>query len=60
MDQNRMPGKTCSVCNQRFNTDRELQEHQKTAHSQEKNRQPASNREFDNPDQGDQKHQRIA
>ena len=58
MDQNRMNEKSCSVCNQRFKTDRELQEHQRTAHSQEKNR-PGSER-VNQPGQGDEKKERAA
>lgn len=36
MTQNRMDQRTCEVCNQSFNSDRELQEHQKNSHSQDK------------------------
>lgn len=59
MDHNRTNEKSCSVCNQRFNSDRELQEHQRTAHSQDKNR-PASDRMGDRPSQGEEKRERIA
>ena len=59
MDQKLMNEKSCSVCNQRFNSDRELQEHQKVAHSQDQNR-PTSDRMNDGPSQGEQKRERIA
>lgn len=59
MDQKLMNEKSCSVCNQRFNSDRELQEHQKVAHSQDKNR-PTSDRMNDRPSQGEEKRERIA
>jgi len=59
MDQKLMNEKSCSVCNQRFNSDRELQEHQKVAHPQDKNR-PTSDRMSDRPSQGEEKRERIA
>jgi hypothetical protein len=53
--------KSCSVCNQRFKTDRELQEHQRTAHSQEQEKsRPGSERNVNQPSQGDQKKERVA
>jgi hypothetical protein len=33
MTENRMEQRTCEVCKQSFNSDRELQEHQKDSHS---------------------------
>jgi hypothetical protein len=36
MTPNRTDQVTCDVCNQPFNSERELQEHNRTAHSQEK------------------------
>jgi len=33
MTENRMEERTCEVCKQSFNSDRELQEHQKDSHS---------------------------
>jgi hypothetical protein len=36
--------KSCSICNQRFKTDTELQEHQRTAHAQQKGNQPGPER----------------
>jgi hypothetical protein len=35
MTQNRMDQRTCEKCNQSFNSDRELQEHQQNSHSQD-------------------------
>jgi hypothetical protein len=58
MDQNRGNEKSCSVCNRRFDSDRELQEHQRTAHSQDKNR-PSSEQVGDRQGQG-KKRERIA
>ena len=55
MDQKVMNEKSCSVCNQRFNSERELQEHQKTAHAQEKTRSTS-----ERPGQGEEKRERIA
>ncbi len=45
---------SCPICQQRFNSDPELQEHRKLAHSQQQGEKPS------NPDQGDQKRERIA
>jgi hypothetical protein len=59
MDQEHSANKSCSICNQTFKSDGELQEHKRTAHSQDANKQEAT-REIDQPDQGDQKRQRIA
>jgi hypothetical protein len=36
MDQTHMNEKSCSICNQRFKTDRELQEHQKSMHEHDR------------------------
>jgi len=60
MDQNRTSEseKSCSICNLRFQTDGELQEHQRNAHGQDKNRQAGSER-IDQPGQGD-KWERVA
>jgi len=41
-----MDRKNCSVCNQSFNSDRELQEHQKSAHSTDSEKQPTSDRNY--------------
>jgi hypothetical protein len=54
---------TCEVCHQSFNSDRELQEHQKNAHSQRKQSesQPGSERNSKNPGQeypGQDQHKR--
>lgn len=49
---------SCSVCNQRFSSDRELQDHQQTAHAERGKQQPGSTR-IDQPDQGD-KQERVA
>jgi hypothetical protein len=51
--QNRMDQRTCEVCNQSFNSDRELQEHQQNSHSQTK--QSGSGR-----DQHQQRREKIA
>jgi hypothetical protein len=59
---------TCDVCHQSFNSERELQEHQKNAHSQRKQNesQPGSERSpVDNPaedysGQGEPKRDKIA
>ncbi len=58
MTQSQNDTKTCNVCHQSFNSDRELQEHQKT-HSQQKpgGSQPGSERR--EPGQ-DQKQEKIA
>jgi hypothetical protein len=60
MTQNPNDQKTCGVCHQTFNSAQELQEHQKTAHSQQKQgggNQPMSDR--NQPGQ-DQKREKIA
>ena len=36
MDQTQMNEKSCSICNQRFKTDRELQEHQQSMHEHDR------------------------
>jgi hypothetical protein len=61
MTPNQNDAKICSVCHQSFNSDRELQEHQKNAHSQHKpgGSQPASDRDYKEPGQ-DQKQEKIA
>ena len=60
MDQNRTSGneKSCSTCNQKFQTENELQEHQRSAHGQDRNKQPGSE-PFDQPGQGE-KRERVA
>jgi len=60
MDQNRTSEneKSCSVCSQRFKTDGELQDHQRTAHGQDRNMQSGSER-IDHPSQGE-KRERVA
>ena len=62
MTQNPTDQKTCDVCHQRFNSDRELQEHQKNAHSQHKQGQPGSERNYnkDNAELDQQKREKIA
>jgi hypothetical protein len=59
--------KTCDLCHQSFNSDRELQEHQRNAHSQRKqsDRQPGSERNSEDrgqnyPGQDQQKRDKIA
>jgi hypothetical protein len=47
--------KTCDVCGQSFNSDRELQEHQRNAHQQQKQGQNRPGSES-----GEQKHEKIA
>jgi hypothetical protein len=61
MTPNQNDEKTCNVCHQSFNSDRELQDHQKNAHSQQKpgGSQPASDRDYKEPGQ-DQKREKIA
>jgi hypothetical protein len=43
----------CSICNQSFNSDRDLQEHQRTAHSQNEQREkePASEQNYGDQNQ---------
>ena len=53
MTQNRMDQRTCEVCNQSFNSDRELQEHQKSSHAPDQ--QSGSGR-----DQDQQRRDKIA
>ncbi|HTS34754.1 MAG TPA: hypothetical protein VMH04_03720 [Candidatus Solibacter sp.] len=57
MSQDQNQKKTCGVCHQSFNSDQELQDHQRNAHSQQKQsgNQPMSER---NP--GEQKKEKIA
>lgn len=59
--------KTCDVCHQSFHSDRELQDHQKNAHSQRKQSesQPGSERNSEDrgqnyPGQDQQKKEKIA
>lgn len=59
MHQEHSGNKSCSICNQTFKSDDELQEHKRTAHSQDANKQQAK-REVDQPEQGDRERQRIA
>ena len=46
-----MAQNTCNVCNQSFNSDRELQEHQRSVHSQYQENEKQSGSE---PNRGDQ------
>ena len=57
MDQNPKSQNKCEVCQQSFNSQRELQEHQKTAHGQQGQRQPGS---IDDQKRDDQKREKIA
>ena len=59
MPQNYNDQTTCSVCNERFNSDRERQEHEQTAHT----RQDQNSRQNHPPDQIDpntQEEEKIA
>ncbi len=49
--------KTCEVCHQSFNSDRELQDHMQTAHSQ---RKQSGGQTGDRPAQDQQKQEKIA
>ena len=61
MNQNRTNEKTCEVCHQPFQSERELQDHNMSVYSGEKLRsQPTSDRRQDQPTQGDEKRERIA
>jgi hypothetical protein len=58
MTETRTDLNTCSVCSQSFNSERELQEHQRSAHNRQTSgeEQPGSERsQIDGPDQGDQR-----
>jgi hypothetical protein len=61
MAQNPNDPKTCNVCHQTFNSERELQEHQKNSHSQNKpgGSQPASDPDYKEPGQ-DPRREKIA
>jgi hypothetical protein len=48
---NQMNQTTCSVCNQSFSSDRDLQEHQRAEHSSQTEKQPATERSYGNEDQ---------
>jgi hypothetical protein len=54
-----MPEKTCQICNQSFNSDRELQEHQRNSHPQgsQSDKQPSSDR---NQGEQGQRQEKIA
>jgi hypothetical protein len=49
--------KTCEVCHQTFNSDRELQDHMQNAHSQ---RKQSGGQTGDRPGQDQQKQEKIA
>jgi hypothetical protein len=58
MTEKRTDLNTCGVCSQSFNSERELQEHQRNAHNRQTpdEKQPGSERsQIDFPDQGDQR-----
>ena len=50
-----MDQKSCSVCNQPFTSDRDLQEHQRTAHSSDNEKQSGSGRNYGDQDQDQEK-----
>jgi hypothetical protein len=59
--------KTCDICNQTFNSDRDLQEHKQTAHSQRKQSEGQTGSERtskdtgkDYPDRDEQRRDKIA
>jgi len=53
--------KTCEVCHQTFNSDRELQDHMQTAHSQRKQSGgQTSGQTGDRPGHDQQKQEKIA
>jgi hypothetical protein len=53
--------KTCEVCNQTFNSDRELQDHMQNAHSQRKQSGGQTGGQTgDRPGQDQQKQEKIA
>jgi hypothetical protein len=63
MTQNRTDLNTCAYCSHSFNSERELQEHQRNAHNQQapNEKQPGSERsQIDFPDQGDRREREIA
>jgi hypothetical protein len=63
MTQNPTDKKTCNVCQQSFNSELELQEHQKKAHSQQKQggNPPMSDRsQKDQPGQQQERRDKIA
>ena len=47
--------KTCRVCNQQFNSDRELQEHQNKTHSRPTSEKQPTHEQNYGSDQGDRK-----
>ncbi len=59
MTQNPNDQKTCNICQQKFNSERELQEHQKNTHQKPSGSHPASDRDYKEPGQ-DQKQEKIA
>jgi len=61
MTQNPTDQKMCTICHQRFDSDRELQDHQRTAHAQQKQggSQPMSERNQPGQGQG-KKEEKIA
>jgi hypothetical protein len=51
-----MGKKTCDVCNKTFQSDREMQEHQQTAHSQSKpEKRPGSEQSQERPERREPK-----
>jgi hypothetical protein len=59
--QNSGDQKMCNICHQRFNSDAELQEHQKSAHAQQKRVGNEQSSEHNYKDQsGQQKKEKIA
>jgi hypothetical protein len=62
MTQNLSGQSTCDLCHQPFNSEQELQEHQKNAHSQPKqgNNQPGSERTYQDYPEQDQRREKIA
>jgi len=57
VEQNQKSQNRCEVCQQSFNSQRELQDHQRTAHSQQSERQPGS---MGNQKMGNQKRDKAA
>ncbi|MBZ5681983.1 MAG: hypothetical protein LAO24_17935 [Acidobacteriia bacterium] len=63
MTQNRTDLHTCGICSQSFNSERELQEHQSSAHNRpvQGEKQPDFERKpKGGPDQDEQKKEKIA
>ena len=63
MPQNYTGQTTCSVCNERFNSDREREEHEQTAHPRQDHNSTPNSRQNHPPDQIDpntQEEEKIA